>query len=353
MECREELLLKVCKIPPGQKYYRRVHFSHRANSNCRPETVLHNQFKRSAADLLKKHLEEQKRFEIRWECEYCEDQHHFDVLKGVTSVKTEYSLDVCRPDIALLNADGEISVVIEIVVTHQPDETALTCYDNNGIILLQIDLESFDDLNKVEQRLQAPSKVTYCLSPICEKCGSRMYPACMRIIHTACWKCHHTMNMAIITDEQKHRYIVAHGFSDDDLKLAREYGVTIGPCFSKTLHETYVANICTQCHAFMGNHYLYRYIDEPCTNIPIGYRCFDCFQKEEQRIAEENWEKEQAAIKLEEKLAMLKVQLSNYPKPCPKCGGLLLVKQGNYGPFFGCCNYPDCRYTQRIDVTKL
>lgn len=49
IECGEELMLKVSKIPPGQKYYRRSHFSHRKDSNCHPETVLHNQFKRMAA----------------------------------------------------------------------------------------------------------------------------------------------------------------------------------------------------------------------------------------------------------------------------------------------------------------
>lgn len=30
---------------------------------------------------------------------------------------------------------------------------------------------------------------------------------------------------------------------------------------------------------------------------------------------------------------------------CPKCGGDLIVRDGRYGRFYGCSNYPNCRYT--------
>jgi hypothetical protein len=30
---------------------------------------------------------------------------------------------------------------------------------------------------------------------------------------------------------------------------------------------------------------------------------------------------------------------------CPRCGGTLLIRQGKYGSFYGCSNYPKCRYT--------
>ena len=33
--------------------------------------------------------------------------------------------------------------------------------------------------------------------------------------------------------------------------------------------------------------------------------------------------------------------------PCPQegCGGELVQRQGRHGKFFGCSNYPRCRYT--------
>ncbi len=30
---------------------------------------------------------------------------------------------------------------------------------------------------------------------------------------------------------------------------------------------------------------------------------------------------------------------------CPKCGGQLVKRKGKYGEFYGCSNYPKCRYT--------
>ena len=33
---------------------------------------------------------------------------------------------------------------------------------------------------------------------------------------------------------------------------------------------------------------------------------------------------------------------------CPECGGKLREKNGQYGSFIGCSNYPKCRYTRKI-----
>lgn len=33
---------------------------------------------------------------------------------------------------------------------------------------------------------------------------------------------------------------------------------------------------------------------------------------------------------------------------CPRCGGSLVLRQGEYGKFYGCSNYPRCRFTHNI-----
>ena len=33
---------------------------------------------------------------------------------------------------------------------------------------------------------------------------------------------------------------------------------------------------------------------------------------------------------------------------CPKCGGTLVERSGKYGKFYGCSNYPNCKFTQKI-----
>lgn len=32
---------------------------------------------------------------------------------------------------------------------------------------------------------------------------------------------------------------------------------------------------------------------------------------------------------------------------CPKCGGGLVEKNGKYGKFYGCSNWPKCKYTKK------
>ena len=36
------------------------------------------------------------------------------------------------------------------------------------------------------------------------------------------------------------------------------------------------------------------------------------------------------------------------PMICPDCGGKLIKRDGPYGAFFGCGNYPKCRYTRKV-----
>ena len=33
---------------------------------------------------------------------------------------------------------------------------------------------------------------------------------------------------------------------------------------------------------------------------------------------------------------------------CPKCAGALVLRKGKYGKFYGCSNYPKCRYTAPV-----
>ena len=32
---------------------------------------------------------------------------------------------------------------------------------------------------------------------------------------------------------------------------------------------------------------------------------------------------------------------------CPRCGGRLVERKGAYGRFYGCSNYPKCKFTHR------
>lgn len=43
---------------------------------------------------------------------------------------------------------------------------------------------------------------------------------------------------------------------------------------------------------------------------------------------------------------MGKIEAVMQLEPCPRCGGELIKRKGRFGAFFGCSNYPNCRYTK-------
>ena len=53
--------------------------------------------------------------------------------------------------------------------------------------------------------------------------------------------------------------------------------------------------------------------------------------------------KNKAKTKINEKIASIKTNGG----VCPKCGGKLIMREGKYGNFIGCSNFPKCRYTQK------
>lgn len=49
-----------------------------------------------------------------------------------------------------------------------------------------------------------------------------------------------------------------------------------------------------------------------------------------------------------EAINMSKQTASSLQTACPKCDGQLTLKSGRYGKFYGCSNYPECRYTENL-----
>jgi ssDNA-binding Zn-finger/Zn-ribbon topoisomerase 1 len=35
---------------------------------------------------------------------------------------------------------------------------------------------------------------------------------------------------------------------------------------------------------------------------------------------------------------------------CPDCGAEVVLKEGRYGLFYGCSNFPKCRFTANFDI---
>lgn len=342
--CGSELLLRLSKIPEGQKYHRTNHFAHKGgiDNHC-SESFLHRLFKQKATEFIKSKINAREPFFFEWDCEQCYEHHKGNLLKKAVEVVEEYDLGVCRPDIALLDTNGDVVIVIEVIVTHEPEPEVLDFYNSKRIACLQIRIDSFDDCKKIEEKLSSPSFVNLCPTPSCEKCGQKKDHVFVDIFAGPCWRCGRELRIADITS---FRY--SYNFEDlpnDLIDLVKEKGVTLDARYSKTTESTYIANICPHCNSMIGNFYLHEYTmeGEPLDSIDLGYICGNCIEKEKRKIAQEQYQiKETRENKLR--------QLMSENRSCPYCGRLLRIRNGNKGLFWGCSGYPSCKYTEGINL---
>jgi DNA topoisomerase I len=40
-------------------------------------------------------------------------------------------------------------------------------------------------------------------------------------------------------------------------------------------------------------------------------------------------------------------------KKCEKCGAPMVKKTGKFGPFYGCSNYPECKFVENINTPTI
>ena len=52
-------------------------------------------------------------------------------------------------------------------------------------------------------------------------------------------------------------------------------------------------------------------------------------------------------LNVNEKLAEYNSKIEN--NICPKCGGKIVIRDGKYGKFYGCSNYPKCKFTKNME----
>jgi hypothetical protein len=277
--CKSELILKKSgKVGKGSK---RPHFAHYTlTENCTPESALHYSFKRILVEKINDFIKNNIPINIAWKCNYCLNKHEGNLLKIATDVKEEYYMNTCKPDIALLNNKGNVFAVVEIVVTHKPEENVIKYYKDNNIILIQIDLDSDNDLDNIDGKLNNPSIVDFCFNPKCKNCGNYKTKNELVVLNESCYRCGNPMNICYISTKDDFKR--PSEFNEYEINFAKSKGVLLEIRFSKTVNGKYLANVCPTCKAFIGDHPLFdNYILENIDNenIPkynIGYYCEKC-----------------------------------------------------------------------------
>ncbi|MDO6676916.1 hypothetical protein MK851_15520 [Tenacibaculum sp. 1B UA] len=287
--CKNELILrKSGKTGKGSK---RPHFAHRIlTPNCTPESALHFNFKNLLVEKIKQKIEKEEPLSISWNCKHCYDFHSGNLLKKIKSVKVEHNMTLCQPDIALFDFENKVFAVIEVVVTHKPEEKVLNFYLENNIILIQINLTSEEDIENWKEKISKPDIVEICFNPKCKTCGNFQHKTKMTIVEGPCWKCHSSMKVAVIEGgmERGGSSCGADEFSKEEIEFAKRKGTIIKSHYSKTMHERYLASTCNKCGAFAGNFYLFTDYLQPASigelpseTFDIGYYCNNCFEIEE------------------------------------------------------------------------
>ena len=84
-------------------------------------------------------------------------------------------------------------------------------------------------------------------------------------------------------------------------------------------------------------------------NIPAQNKLKDYLDETEYANKVKEWHEQESQRKRTKYLEKLKKEEGN--KLCPLCGGSLIVRNGYRGHFYGCSNFPKCKYTEDIDWT--
>jgi len=277
--CNNELILKKSgNVGKGSK---RPHFAHHhLTENCTPETALHYSFKKMLLENIKKCINNKIPIDMVWACDYCHSTHKGNLLKKVYDIKDEYYMNVCKPDIALFDEKGKVFAVVEVVVTHKPEENVIKYYHDNNIILIQIKLDSENDLDNIDEKIKNPSIVDCCLNPKCQLCGKHKMKRDLIVLNELCHRCGNSMKVCYIKTDDG--YKPPAKFNKDEIPFAKSKGVLLEMRFSKTTNTKYLANICPSCKTFVGEWFLFDDIileheyDENIPKYDMGYYCDEC-----------------------------------------------------------------------------
>ena len=271
----------ACKGPVVARKGPKVvhHFAHFAPTNCQPETVAHLTAKRLLTARISKALSQHTPFPITWQCQTCHGTHEGNLVRKATRVETELSLPGCRPDISLLDPSGQVLAVIEIIVTHEPEQGVRDYCSANKITLAEYTVKTHADLEKINAEVLPLDRVDLCLRLACPKCDLPLGERRLFVLDGHCWKCQAQMRMAKV--EVDGYSAGPEDFTPAEIALAHQSGAVLKKHYSRTREEAYLANTCVQCGAFTGQHYLFTSLDEEPgdAGTVTGYSCHECDYK--------------------------------------------------------------------------
>ncbi|MBI3416933.1 MAG: hypothetical protein HY043_16705 [Verrucomicrobia bacterium] len=256
---------------------RQHHFAHDTGTNCNGESALHWFGKHLLLEAIDRALTEGCTIPMEWQCDQCDHKHDGNLLKKAASVALEQVLGEARPDLLLKDATGKPVVAIEVIVTHEPEQSARDFYLKQNIVVVEvrikdgIALEALKDLRELKA-----DAVSFCTRKKCPDCHAPLRPKMLNIVVGDCYRCHLPMKVAFI--EADGMGFPSSAFSPQEIECAKKQGCILEVRYSKTVNNRYLANVCPKCKAFIGEHYMHNYScrDDSIEPIQTGWYCSDC-----------------------------------------------------------------------------
>lgn len=261
----------------------RAHFSHvPTDKKCSPESALHSLAKRLIKSSLERAISNQEPYEMSWRCERCGHDHTGDLTLTASAVLLEQGLGHARPDLQVVDAEGRVRAVIEVVVSSKPTEVTRQEYERRRIPLIVVE-PSIGTLRRLTKQLGAVRiSGAPCKHPKCPDCRELITEYRAKLWNGfACYRCHAPMKVLEVIEKESEM----GGLWDKPkglIPFARDLGVKLEHRYSKTLNGTYPMHVCPKCDANQGDWFVNKVgiSWEPTTDEPIGHldyrHCGDC-----------------------------------------------------------------------------
>lgn len=90
-------------------------------------------------------------------------------------------------------------------------------------------------------------------------------------------KCGYEMKVAMIVANNERGIKSASSFNEKEIGIANSLGANIAKRYSKTVDDSYMANVCKHCNAFIGEFYMHDYYYASYEKEKdLSYICFHC-----------------------------------------------------------------------------
>ena len=261
----------------------RPHFAHKSGASCGAgETALHRTAIRVLAESIVAAARARRPFPLEVECEPCQAMKVGNLaMRHDCDIACDQVLeDSIRPDLLIRSADGTPRTVIEVVVTHAPEEQAVTLYARLGFPVVLV-WPTWETLEKLRTGFLDESRrsdhnpaglfdVTNYPCPLPRHCHDAVPSACpdcsgdvlhvsVEVASSTCWSCKAPVAILDIVEHRAQGLrVVAAGCEDlvGVPAVARASGVVLKVGNSNAAGGSYLANRCKRGH-LQGDNFVY------------------------------------------------------------------------------------------------